>query len=250
MDLNLQDKHVLITGASQGIGRSAARAFAKEGANVSLIARDEDKLKTLLAELNAGKHHYLATDLSEPKAAINAVEEINEQYGKVHIVIHAIGGSMQIKDPYAALEDWLKVWQMNIGIAIEINNYLLPKMKQEGWGRAIHISSRVAVEYFGAPAYNAAKSYLNAYVTTMGRLLAADHVLVNAIMPSAIATEDNNWAKYAEKSPEEINLFLEQHQSIGRLGTGDDITPFLLLLASERNTFAAGSIISIDGGSK
>jgi len=250
MDLQLEGKHVFITGASQGLGRSAALAFAKEGAQISVAARNEKNLKKLMAELCPGDHGYVAIDLLQAKAPTDTIEEITAKHGEVDIVVHAVGGSMQIENPYASLDDWALVWRFNIGIAIEINSWLIPRMKQRSWGRVIHLSSRVAVEYFGPPAYNAAKSYLNTYVTSMGRILAPDNVIISAVMPSAIAADDNGWCKFVKNDPDKVQDFLDRHQSIGRLGTADDITPFLLLLASDRNSFAAGSIISVDGGSK
>ena len=250
MDLQLEGKHVLITGASQGIGRASARAFANEGAKLSMLARNKENLEKLIGELAPGEHDYIAADLLEADKPTEVIETITANRGEIDIVVHAVGGSLHIDDPYAPLHDWSRVWRLNVGIAIEINNILLPKMQQRASGRIIHLSSRVAVEYLGPPAYNAAKSYLNTYVTSIGRLLAADNVIISAVMPSAIATEDNGWSKFVKNDPEKVQAFLDQHQSIGRLGSADDITPFLLLLASERNAFAAGSILSIDGGSK
>lgn len=250
MDLQLAGKHVLITGASQGIGRGAARAFANEGAKLSIVARNEENLKKLINELHPGEHDYIAVDLLEPGAPSEIANDITTIRGEIDIIIHAVGGSLHLDDPFAPLQAWSRVWNLNVGIAIEINNYVIPKMKQRSWGRVVHLSSRVAVEYLSHPAYNAAKAYLNTYVTSMGRLMAPDNVIISAVMPSAIATEDNGWSKFAKNDPEKVQAFIEQHQSIGRLGSADDITPFLLLLASERNAFAAGSIVSIDGGSK
>jgi NAD(P)-dependent dehydrogenase (short-subunit alcohol dehydrogenase family) len=248
----IANRHVLVTGASQGIGRAIAVAFAEAGARVSAVARRTEQLATLTSELGGTGtgHGYAAVDLTVPGAAASVVASIVERAGPVEVVVHAAGGSLQMRDLTAPVEDWHKVWQLNVGQAIALNNAVLPVMAERGWGRIVHFSSRAGVDLSGAGAYSAAKAYLNAYVTIMGRAYAAKGVLINGVMPSAIIAAGNAWSKAVVDKPDEVRAFLTEHQTINRLGTPQDLIPFILLLASDDNQFVAGSILSLDGGSK
>ncbi len=251
MELGLKDKHVFLTGGSRGIGRAAGLAFAKEGARVTAIGRDQARVDDVASELAeiGPDHSALCHDLEKEEAIVLAIERAEEHAGPIEIILHNIGGSLAVRDLLSPKSEWIKVWQHNVGVAIDINNLLVPKMVTAGWGRIVIMSSRAAVEFGGAGPYAAAKAYLNAYITTLGRELASKGVLCNGIMPSAIIAKGNSWDKAQKQDPEFVKEFLNAHQSIGRLGVPEDLIPFILLLASEANTFAAGSIISVDGGS-
>jgi len=251
MNLGLKDKHVFLTGGSSGIGRETALSFAREGARVTVIGRNKARIANVegqLSEIGNG-HSVLSHDLEKDGEVKKAIETAEKVAGTIDILIHNVGGSLGIRDLYADKSEWMKVWHHNVGIAIDINNDIVPKMIRSGWGRIVFMSSRVAVEYGGAPAYSAAKAYLNAYITMIGRDLAGKGVLCNGIMPSAIAAPGNSWGKAQENNPKFVQEFIAEHQAIGRLGTPADLIPFILILASEKNQFAAGSVFSVDGGS-
>jgi 3-oxoacyl-[acyl-carrier protein] reductase len=245
-------RHALVTGASQGIGRAVASALADCGARVSVIARRREILADLVAAIGGADegHGFVACDLTAPESPQVALVALQKRAGPVDIVVHAVGGSLQLDSLISPVEDWSKVWQLNVGQAIALNNAVLPGMTERGWGRIVHFSSRAAVEFGGAAPYAAAKAYLNAYVTILGRACAPTGVLINGIMASAIAAEGNSWWRAVRSQPERVSEFLAEHQTIGRLGSPDDLLPFVLLLASSDNRFAAGSMFSIDGGSK
>lgn len=249
---DLANRHVVITGASQGIGRAIAEAFALSGARISVVARRPAPLAELVEQLGGetAGHGFTALDLTEPGAAESVLAAFRKRAGPVDVLVHAVGGSLAIKSVTSPLSDWRRVWELNVGQAISLNNAVLPEMEERGWGRIVHLSSRVAIELGGAGPYAAAKAYLNAYVTIMGRAYAAKGVLINALMPSAIVAPGNSWSRAEREDPAEVRRFLADHQAINRLGTPDDLIPFILLLASDDNQFAAGSIVSIDGGSK
>ncbi|MDG2319390.1 MAG: SDR family oxidoreductase [Rhodospirillaceae bacterium] len=251
MDLGLKDRHVFLTGGSRGIGRETALSFAEEGARVTAIGRDVSRIEDVATELSAfgGEHRVLCCDLEVEENLQQAITDAENASGPIDVLIHNVGGSLHIREVLSPKSDWIKVWQHNVGIAIDINNQVVPKMVEKGWGRIVFMSSRVAVEYGGAAPYSAAKAYLNAYITILGRELAEKGVLCNGIMPSAIEAAGNSWAKAKVNNPQFVEEFLKEHQAIGRLGTPQDLVPFILLLASEANRFAAGSIFSVDGGS-
>ena len=248
MKIDLSGRHVLITGASQGLGADAAIGFARAGAQVTITARRGDALAAVLAGLDGAGHEAIAADLIRPDEAARMAAEV-ERRRPVDIVVHAAGGNMGARDVFGPSEAWQQVWQLNVGAVIDLNNALVPGMRARRWGRVLHFSSRATVSLGGAPPYAAAKTYLNAYTVILARAVAADGVVVSAVAPGAVVAPGNNWEKAERQWPENVAKYVAEHQAIGRLGRPDDITPFLVFLASEQACFASGSIVAIDGGS-
>lgn len=252
MDLGISGKRVLVTAGSQGLGRTTALAFAREGCRVAVISRNQEKLATLLNEMGGEEkgHVVLTTDLmqaGEPERALRALTAAGDGFD---IVIHNIGGTLGLKDPLAASEQWAQVWRFNVGIAIEINNLIIPAMAERGWGRVIHVSSTAAETGNGAAPYAAAKAYLNTYVKAVGRNFAPTGVVLSAVMPGAFEAEGGHWEKIRLGNPTMLADFLCHHQAIGRLGRPEEIAAFLLFMASSHATFSPGAVVAVDGGGR
>ncbi len=250
MDLGIKGKHVLITGASQGLGRVAATDFAREGCRVAVVSRSADRLRSLVDEMGGTSdgHAMFVADLMETGEPARAVRALSEEGGPFDIVIHNVGGTLALKDPLSPSEAWARVWRFNVGIAIEINNETVPTMVTRGYGRVVHISSISAESVRGSTPYAAAKAFLNAYVKGVGRTFAPSGVVMSAIMPGAFEADGGHWSNIREHNPAMIADFLRHHHAIGRLGTPEEISPFLLFLASRHASFATASILPVDGG--
>lgn len=256
MDLGLKGKKILVVGASKNIGAETAKAFAEEGCKVTVVARDEKRLKALVKSLGGEKkgHGYISADLLVEGAPSDVAEEAIRHFGPFDIVVHNTGGALGLKDPLADVEDWKKVWKFNAGIAIEMNRLLVPYMKKRKWGRIIHISSMAAEmgeqtsEKGGALPYAASKAFLNAYIKGLGRDLAKHGVIVSGIMPGVVLSKGKYWEKLCKSDPKCVKDYLDSHCSIGRFGKPEEIAPFAVFLGSKQASFAAGSIIPVNGG--
>jgi len=250
MDLGIADKRVLVTGASQGIGRAIALALAREGCRIAAVARGEERLREAVEAMGGRKagHEYVAADLMEEGAPKRVARRLLERGGPVEIVVHNVGGTLEARDPLAPVEDWARVWRFNVGIAIEMNAVLIPPMQERGWGRVIHVSSLAAEQLRGCGPYGAAKAYLNAYTKVLGRAVAPTGVVVTAIMPGAVLAEGGHWDWVQRQKPAVLADYLRHHQATGRLGTPEEIAPFAVFLASQQVTFAQGSVVPVDGG--
>ncbi len=250
MELGISGKKTLVVGASTGIGRAIAEGFAREGSAVTVVARSEDKLLSLVDSMGGESrgHGHVVADLMEPGAPRSTARSLIESRERFDVVVHAVGGPLEIREPLGPREDWQRVWQFNCGIAIEMNESLVPPMVAAGWGRVIHISSISAVMLRGAAPYAAAKAYLNAYTKTIGRALARDGVVVSAILPGAVSFEGSYWDKYVKEKHPRVDDFLRHHQAVGRMGTPEEIASFALLLGSDLATFAQAAVIPVDGG--
>lgn len=258
MDLGIEGKRVLITGASRGIGKATALEFAKENCRVTVIARNENKLEEVVKQMGGIEkgHSLCSVDLMRPGTPTKTVIELikKEPYD---IVIHNVGGTLNVKDILSPIENWQKVWQYNVGIAIEMNRYLIPPMQKQKWGRIIHISSISAKNLRGSGPYGAAKSFLNAYTQVVGKGVAKDGIVVSALMPGAVYSVGGPWDENSDINKDDKGAFfrkkadfLRHHHACGRLGTAEEIAPFAIFMASKYVTFANGTLINIDGGTE
>lgn len=249
MDLGLKDKNALVVGASKGIGKSIALGLAGENAKVTVIARSEDLLVALhteMKEITDRNHAYYASDLMKSDANKLARDLLSER-GVFDIVVHCVGGSLVSRNALGTLDEWQHAWMFNAGIAISMNNILIQPMIDQGWGRVIHISSISGVMLRGNPLYASAKAFLNAYVTTVGRSIAATGVVMTAILPGAVAFPGSYWDQYTITDPSRCNDFLKEHQAVNRFGTPKEIADVALFLAGEQASFMQAALIPVDG---
>jgi 3-oxoacyl-[acyl-carrier protein] reductase len=257
MDLGIKGKRVLVTAASRGMGRDIALAFAAEGCRVAVVARTEKELKNVVEDMGGQiqGHDYQAVDLMAEGSAVKTMQALIQRGGAFDIIVHNLGGTLNITDHFASMQQWNEVWKLNVGVPIEINNFAIPLMVSKGWGRIIHMSSTAAEHFRGAAPYGVNKACLDAYTQSLGRKVAKDGIVVSAVKYSVVKIPGKNWDENTEtnrKFPDEYlkkkeNL-LKEHQPIGRLGEIADITPFVLFMASQQARFAAGAIIPITGG--
>jgi 3-oxoacyl-[acyl-carrier protein] reductase len=252
MDLHLKGRSALVVGASKGLGREIAHELAREGCAVAAVARSGELLETLRCELEAfgSGHAVFAADLVAEGAADRFAAQLLKQWRGPDIVVHNLGGSLGVTDPLAGSELYRQVWQLNVGVPVELNKIFVPLMEQTGWGRVVHISSVSAENFSGYSAYVAAKGALNAYVKTLSRNVAKKNVVVSAICPGPLFAEGRYLAKLQQQGGPEWQAFCDHHLAVGRLAQPSEIAPFVALLCSPLASYAVGTIMNIDGGSR
>lgn len=250
MDLGIQNKTALVTGASRGIGRSIALALAREGAHVIIISRNKNELDLVLNELDGSKNDHLALewDLFRENAPTEMVAQLPENFSNPDIVVHNIGGHFGVRDALCTLEDWQKVWRLNFEIGLELNRFLVPGMQKKKWGRIVHVSSISAVNCHGSIPYATTKAALNMYVRGLGQQVAADGITVSAVMPSAILTEGGYWDQVIKNDPDYASRFLQEKTVLKRFGRPDEVAAFVAFLCSDHASFSSGSLIPLHGG--
>ena len=250
MDLGIKGKRALVTGGARGLGKSIAINLAKEGAKVCVISRTEEDLSQTLTELGGEDHGHLALpyDLISEGAPKEAVKELQERFGNPDIVINNLGGTLDIKDPFCSIEDWRRVWRFNLEVTIELNNLLIPYMKDQGWGRIVNVSSISSLENQGPVTYCSIKAALTAYSRSMGRVLAPDGVVMTSILPGAVFTDGGYWDYTSKNNPEHVKKYLEERMAIKRFGTLDEIGSVATFLCSNQISFCVGSSFLVDGG--
>jgi 3-oxoacyl-[acyl-carrier protein] reductase len=252
MDLQLAGKSALVVGASKGLGRAIVRRLAAEGCRVAAAARSADLLGSLADELTKTGTKLLpfAGDLATDGGPAALLAGLNTAGFVPDVVVHNLGGSLQVTDALASAADYHRVWRLNVGVPVELNGALVPAMQKSGWGRVVHVSSVSAENYSGYSAYVAAKGSLNAYVKALSRSVAATGVVVSAVCPGPLFNEGRYLAKMQQAAGPEWRQYCEHHLSIGRLADPDEIAPFIALLCSPLASFAVGTIMNLDGGSR
>ena len=246
MNLGLSNKKALVTGASRGIGRAIADALAEEGASVAIVARTEIEMSEFTDKND--QHESFVFDLMEEGAPQEMYRKVVEDFGVPDIVIHNVGGTLDIADPLCTMDEWRKVQRFNLDIPVELNRLIIPDMQNKKWGRIIHISSIASLENQGPVPYCTAKAGLTAYTRSMGRIYSKDGISMSCILPGAVFTEGGYWDDASQNRPQHVDTYLKERMAIQRFGKLDEISKMAVFLSSDYAGFIVGSAITIDGG--
>ncbi|MFG1942368.1 SDR family NAD(P)-dependent oxidoreductase [Nonomuraea sp. NPDC048826] len=243
----LDGKKALVTGASKGIGRAIALAYAEAGADVALTARSADALETLAGEIRAlGREAVvIPADLTDRDAAAATVHEAVSGLGHLDVVVNNAGGSnflVEFKD--LRLTGWDKIMRLNLDSAMAVCHAAAPHLLGRGSGSVINIASAAAL---GAPflaPYAAAKAGLVALTKTLALEWAAAGVRVNALCPGWTATDLNRnlWDDGDDGQATVANVPMR------RWGTVEEIAQPAVFLAADASAYMTGQMLIVDGG--
>jgi len=250
MNLGLNNKLALVTGGGRGIGSSIAQCLAREGALVAIVSRNATWINKTIDEMGGEKKGHLGISLNLTKEGSpkKLVSILKKEFGYPSIVVHNLGGTLDIKDPFCSIQDWRKVYRFNFEVAVELNTLLVPRMQKQKWGRVVHISSIASMENHGPVTYCAIKAALTAYTRSFGGVVAPDGVVVSAVLPGAVFTEKGYWDSTLRNNPKHVTKFLTERQRIGRFGKPEEIGNYVTFLCSDLASFNTGSIVPVDGG--
>ncbi|KXF76700.1 short-chain dehydrogenase [Paramesorhizobium deserti] len=248
--MELQNKSIIITGASSGIGAAAALLFAAEGANLVLGARRSAELEALAGQINrgggSGRAVFLAGDVRDEGYADTLVDLAVKEFGGLDGAFNNAGivGEMQ---PVAdmALDNWNDVISVNLTSAFLAAKAQIPVMKKLGRGSIVFTSSFVGFSNGGMPgmgAYAASKAGLIGLMQSLASDHAADGVRVNALLPGGTITPAGG-----EGNPEVLDFIANLHP-IKRMAEPQEIAQAALFLLSDRSSFMTGSPLLVDGG--
>jgi NAD(P)-dependent dehydrogenase (short-subunit alcohol dehydrogenase family) len=250
MNLGLQGRVALVTGAGRGLGEGICKSLAAEGCRVIACSRTADDLDPLvdaMGGLGAG-HCSVALDLAEVDGPQRLLSFMNSAGLQPAVVVNNVGGSLDVSDPLGPLHEWRQVMRINVEVALELNRALIPAMRSQGWGRICHISSIAGLENQGPPAYCAAKAALNAYVRSVGRYVAADNVILTSVMPGAVFTPGGYWDHAQRDRPDHVRKYLAERMAVRRFGRVEEISELVAFLCSDHASFCVGSCFLVDGG--
>ncbi len=249
MDLGLRGKTVIITGASRGLGRAMADAFAAEGARLAICARGKDALDKAAGELRAGGADVLAAaaDTTDRAAMARLVAGAAERFGGIDVLVNNAGGAnpaafMQLDD--AA---WRAAFEQNFFSAASLARLAAPEMERRGGGAVINISSIYGRESGGPVSYNASKAALISLTKMLARELAPKKIRVNAVAPGSIIYAGGVWESIFKANPAFEKDFVSHEFPAGRLGRPDEVAYAVVMLASPRASWITGACLPVDG---
>jgi len=253
MNLDLENKVVLITASAQGLGKGIAKEFLTEGARVIITDIDQEKLNSTLDEFHqefgSRKCFGYLGDFTDQVTIQLCIKESVSFFGNIDILIANMGSGRGKPEWNISNEDWQKMIDLNFEGARKITNEVVPVFINNRSGAIIYISSIAGVEVIGAPIhYSVAKSSLIAYSKNLSFKLAQHGIRVNVVCPGNIFFEKGTWDIKMRENKNQVIEMLNNKVPQNRFAAPQDIANLVLFLASDKASFITGAKIIIDGG--
>jgi 3-oxoacyl-[acyl-carrier protein] reductase len=247
----VRNRGILITGASRGIGRAIAVAFAALGDRVAIHHRDSaDEAAAVLAGLPGHGHAVVRADLADPGAVRSMVDAAASALGQIDVLVNNAGIFQAHPITEVSYEQWQAAWQSTIGVnligAANVTWCVVEHMREIGaGGQIVNVSSRGAFRGEpGQPAYGASKAGLNAFGQSLARALAPLGITVATVAPGYVDTE---MAAGALAGPGGDQIRADS--PFGRVGRPDEVAAAVVYLASPPAQWASGAILDLNGAS-
>lgn len=256
MNIDFTKKNALVCGSTAGIGKETAMLLAKLGATVTLVARNEEKLKNTLSELSKEhhqKHDYLTADFTNPD---DLKAKVNEAVKKktYHILLNNTGGPKGGPVISAGTEEFTNAFSMHVVCNQILAQALTPGMKDAGFGRIINvISTSVKQPIDNLGVSNTIRGAVASWSKTMANELGEFGITVNNVLPGFTATGRldeviSNRVKQTGKSAEEISEMMQNTVPAKRFGRPEEVANAIVFLASEAAGYINGVNLPVDGG--
>lgn len=254
MNLDLTGKNALVCGSTAGIGKAIAKELAEMGANLVLMARNEEKLKNSVAEMDASKgqnHSYVVADFSDVSNVKTAVESIQNP---IHILINNTGGPPGGPIVNADVNEFVSAFSMHLLCNHTLVQGVQQGMIDSGYGRIINIiSTSVKIPLNGLGVSNTIRGAVGNWAKTMANELGVHGITVNNVLPGATATERlssivGNKAQKLGKTEDEIMTQFENAVPMKRVAEPHEVAAAAAFLASPAASYINGINVPVDGG--
>ena len=251
MDLKLNNKKALITGASKGIGLAVAESFLQEGVKTCLVSRGSKALfeneKRLQGVYGLENTFACKCDCTNVESLNSLKNEVESKWNSLDIVIVNVGDGRSVSDALPSDEQWQSTWNSNFESALQTARTFLP-MLEESQGVLLFISSIAGIEAFGAPTdYSTAKTAIIALSKNMSRKL-APNVRVNVIAPGNVYFKGGSWDEKIQQDKKRVDEIIKTTVPMNRFAMPQEIADSAVFLCSNRASFITGATLVVDGG--
>jgi len=249
--MRFAERVALVTGASQGIGRATAEAFAREGARVALISNDPERGHAIEKDLTRAGHQarFFAADVSDESQVRAVVAAVLDAWQQLDILVNNAGIYLQADAIGTTLDDWNRIMAVNLTSSYLFTRYAGAHMVERGRGVIVNVSSeagRVGIK--GQVAYNVSKAGMISLTQSCAVDFADRGVRVNCVCPGTTFTPLVAAALQNSDDPAGTRRQLESARPLDRLGTPDEIAAAILYMASDEAGYTTGAVLSVDGG--
>jgi 3-oxoacyl-[acyl-carrier protein] reductase len=246
MELNFEGRTALVTGASQGIGRTTARMLAESGVQVVAVARRVELVETVAAEVagkGKGRIIPLKADFYDENTPERVAAEARRLLGHVDILMNAAGQSRPVKFE-AGKDQWEEGMVLNFFRIRELTHAVVPGMRDRGWGRIVTFTGTSEPRMLNA-AFTA-KAAVHVWSKGLAREFAPYGITINCLQPGRIKSEQ---IKKRYPTPESEREYAQAEIPMGRFGEPEEIAALAIFLASPLASYVTGTVIPVDGGS-
>lgn len=248
MDLGLNGKVAIVTGAARGLGAAISHRLCVEGMKVALVDRDIELARATAQTLKESGFEALAlgVDVADEASVGSMVEAVTAKWNTVHVLVNNAGFTRDMRITKMAVADWDTVVDVILKGSFLCTRAVLPLMTAESqrWGRILNISSRAHLGNPGQANYSAAKAGLIGFTRAMSLENARFGVTVNAIAPGIIDTQAVRDLPHYQKVRENA----EKSTPVPRIGQPEDVADVVAFLASERASYVSGDLLHVSGG--
>jgi 3-oxoacyl-[acyl-carrier protein] reductase len=252
MDLELNEKVAIVTGASRGLGYASARALVQEGCRVAICARGEARLTEAAGELraiagDADRVLPIVADVATAEGVEHLVARCVERFAGIDVLVNNVGlarGSTIVDTTDA---EWQEAIGQTLMPAIRMCRSSVPHMRRRGGGSIVMIASIWGRESGGRMTYNAVKAAEISLGKSLAQQLARDNIRVNSVCPGSILFPGGSWHRRQQDDPSGIAEFVLRELPFGRFGRADEVGDLVAFLSSARASWISGASITVDG---
>lgn len=257
MELGIEGKVALVTGASAGIGRAVAESLSREGCRVAINARDENRLQAAASEIagrTGGTVHGVAGDVSRTEDIAKIVEAVGRELGGVEILVVNAGGPLPGSFERLRPEDWEAAFRLTLRSSVELCRQAVAGMKEAGWGRIVLLTSvSVKQPIDGLMLSNSLRAGVAGFAKTLSNEYGRHGILVNTVCPGYTLTDRlvelaDIRAREAGLTSQEALDSMASSTPVARIARPEEIADMVCFLCSERSSYVTGTVVPVDGG--
>lgn len=242
----MDNKKILITGASSGLGKALAAWGDTLNAELCLLSKSTEKL-TNLSLHNANRHKRYAVDFTSEHTLDDVLSDLLSQSFIPDVIIHCAGGGFKMWNPLLTRKEFQQLLDVNLTAIIQINSRFAPLLMERKSGVLIHIGSTASTAAHGSVGYNTVKAALAAYVRSLGKMLGETGIVVTGLSPGSFIAEGNNMFHFQKEKTAEFNDYA-QRLPTKRLITVSEFFPIIQMLCTQQGSLFNGCMLPVDAG--